>query len=81
MKGLKLIFYAVSFDNSMLLLKCTLFLFVKGDGTGVMSIYGEVAFADENFKQKHISPGLLSMVGQHRFQRMTYVFGVIIRVR
>ena len=27
------------------------------------SIYGDVAFPDENFKQKHDGPGLLSMVG------------------
>ena len=27
-----------------------------------MSVYGEVAFADENFKMKHENPGILSMV-------------------
>ncbi|XP_074654210.1 peptidyl-prolyl cis-trans isomerase H-like [Tubulanus polymorphus] len=34
--------------------------FVRGDGTGVTSIYGG-PFADENFKRKHDSTGLLSM--------------------
>lgn len=35
--------------------------FVKGDGTGIASIYGGVRFADENFHIKHDVPGLLSM--------------------
>jgi len=34
--------------------------FVKGDGTGSISIYGE-SFEDENFTIKHDQPGLLSM--------------------
>jgi len=34
--------------------------FTKGNGTGGESIYGE-KFADENFKEKHTIPGLLSM--------------------
>ncbi|KAJ2804672.1 Peptidyl-prolyl cis-trans isomerase-like 1 [Coemansia guatemalensis] len=34
--------------------------FVKGNGTGKLSIYGE-KFDDENFDIKHTGPGLLSM--------------------
>ena len=34
--------------------------FLKGDGSGTMSIYGP-SFADESFKLKHDSAGLLSM--------------------
>mmetsp|Transcript_29232 Transcript_29232/g.65452 ORF Transcript_29232/g.65452 Transcript_29232/m.65452 type:complete len:119 (-) Transcript_29232:438-794(-) len=34
--------------------------FLKQDGTGRMSIYGE-KFADENFNLRHDAPGLLSM--------------------
>ncbi|KAK9866296.1 hypothetical protein WJX84_003825 [Apatococcus fuscideae] len=33
--------------------------FLKGDGTGAMSIYGS-RYADENFNAKHTGPGLLS---------------------
>jgi peptidyl-prolyl isomerase H (cyclophilin H) len=34
--------------------------FVKGDGTGALSIYGS-RFADETFTGTHTGPGLLSM--------------------
>ena len=34
--------------------------FINGNGTGCLSIYGE-KFADENFKLKHDTAGLLSM--------------------
>ncbi len=35
--------------------------FVKGDGTGAMSIYGTDRFPDESFQLKHSTVGLLSM--------------------
>jgi len=35
--------------------------FLKGDGTGSMSIYQGVPFKDETFQIKHTEPGLLSM--------------------
>ena len=36
--------------------------FLKGDGTGSMSIYNNDKFADESFEVKHSGPGMLSMV-------------------
>lgn len=35
--------------------------FLRGNGTGSVSIYGSASFADENFNMKHTAPGLLSM--------------------
>ncbi|CAH1773072.1 unnamed protein product [Owenia fusiformis] len=35
--------------------------FISGDGVGLTSIYGGIAFADENFKLKHTGAGILSM--------------------
>lgn len=34
----------------------------QGDGTGSLSIYSGLQFADENFNIKHDAPGLLAMV-------------------
>uniref|UniRef100_A0A915PVM1 Peptidyl-prolyl cis-trans isomerase n=1 Tax=Setaria digitata TaxID=48799 RepID=A0A915PVM1_9BILA len=39
--------------------------FTRGNGTGGESIYGE-KFEDENFKEKHTGPGVLSMVSMQR---------------
>ena len=37
-------------------------MILQNDGTGIMSIYSGVKFADENFTLKHEAAGLLSMV-------------------
>ena len=42
----------------------------QGDGSGVCSIYGGAAFADENFKMRHDGPGLLSMVSAAQYYVM-----------
>jgi hypothetical protein len=42
--------------------------FLKGDGTGSMSIYGD-KFEDENFIEKHTGAGLLSMVNLEKKTR------------
>lgn len=46
--------------------------FVKGDGSGCVSIYGS-KFDDENFIAKHTGPGLLSMV-LHTYCTFIYCF-------
>ena len=65
--------YAVYFFQHII------FFFSKGDGTGVFSIYGEVAFPDENFKLKHDAPGLLSMVSviQQVYMIMQEYIGIV----
>lgn len=50
-------FYLSQFSRTKLI---NVYFFLKNDGTGQMSIYGE-NFEDENFELKHTEPGLLSM--------------------
>lgn len=38
--------------------------FMKGDGSGLTSIYGGTRFEDETFEMKHDSPGIVSMANQ-----------------
>ena len=50
--------------------------FVKGDGTGVCTIYGGtgMTFADEDFTLKHDAPGLLSMVNAYSVSDIPELF-------
>lgn len=41
--------------------------FLNGDGTGSACIYSTKSFADENFKLKHDTAGLLSMAVSRAF--------------
>ncbi|KAF8987439.1 cyclophilin-like domain-containing protein [Cyathus striatus] len=50
--------------------------FLKGDGTGSFSIYSD-NFPDENFQEKHATPGLLSMANSGP-NTNTRVFGRVI---
>ena len=47
--------------------------FLKGDGTGRLSIYGE-KFDDESFALKHDKPGLLSMVSVRSVSRVVVMW-------
>uniref|UniRef100_A0A8C9Y4Q7 Peptidyl-prolyl cis-trans isomerase n=1 Tax=Sander lucioperca TaxID=283035 RepID=A0A8C9Y4Q7_SANLU len=55
--GVPIGFKGCTFHSPVIYCFC---LFVKGDGTGICSIY-RGPFADENFKMKHSAPGLLAM--------------------
>lgn len=48
--------------------------FLNGDGTGSACIYGTKAFADENFKLKHDTAGLLSMAVSPFFSFFAAIF-------
>ncbi|KAK2998254.1 hypothetical protein RJ639_022751 [Escallonia herrerae] len=51
--------------------------FLKGDGTGCVSIYGS-KFDDENFIAKHTGPGLLSMVSMAPLLIIRVKVGVVL---
>jgi len=53
--------------------------YIQGDGTGICSIYGGIEFTDENFKLKHDTPGLLSMVRGKVF--LIFIYCIIDFVR